>query len=589
MASFAAQVYGRDVQAQDDKRKMQLAPLQQAIAADQQRLSTMKEGTPEYESTVQNMALNIGRVRNVYGDKTPADHPGRLVQTVDAIRSHLGLGGKNPQAGQDAKLAKFNAGNTQMAQEYATGGLPFAQTPEGQKASYQRQTEEELARIRNEGGATSYKNFKLKDGTIVTIDTRHQIPPPGAVLVGSSTGYIRQSNHVVMPADAISLMHSTGAQYPKQSGGNWTAEEIAKFPKGTVLAGFVEGDRMFYAPFDQHTKTAVINNMVTQIPEAGEIAAGNENPLGASRVPTVTTHQVPGMNPGEKLTLTNVSTPQTGAPGSPSAASSPAPPPAQVHHAPSGPAHQRLQAHAALERGEMPPEPPPFAKGTFLTQGKTVQPVVASMRVVGAQVFGGNGQPPIWDYAHFYDNPDLGKALNKALTMNSLSMPGVRAEPGLWETLATSAGVTGWSQQQINDAAVSARNDVQQLGGEDAMKFLSRLMGFQEDLSALRTATRASAAQGSIQTLVRAAPIYNVSSAQNFRDQLATTLNTASAAMSGYPVINPQFVQWFSHGARLAEGGKESHQPKFQVGQKVKLKDGKTITVKHVYADGSFD
>jgi hypothetical protein len=60
--------------------------------------------------------------------------------------------------------------------------------------------------------------------------------------------------------------------------------------------------------------------------------------------------------------------------------------------------------------------------------------------------------------------------------------------------------------------------------------------------------------------MVRAAPVYNVSSAKNFRDQLGVTLNTAVAAMSGYPAINPRYLDWWRQGARTAKGIPQSSQ-----------------------------
>jgi hypothetical protein len=84
---------------------------------------------------------------------------------------------------------------------------------------------------------------------------------------------------------------------------------------------------------------------------------------------------------------------------------------------------------------------------------------------------------------------------------------------------------------------------------------LDRMAGLQEDLSALRAATKGSAAQGSIRTLVRAAPVYNVSSSQDFRNRLGVTLNTAAASMGGYPAINPAYVDWWKRGAQMARGG----------------------------------
>lgn len=523
---------------QQQRAQQKEIPVQQSLAAHQMaikglqsKLSTLQEGTPEYNDTVGQIQQNIHAMREIVA-------PDQKLGAMDWLERHttdrLHITNHDKRMRQLAsRQQEGNAQDQGTAAALAQGTVPFEETP-----AYL------LQKLKNEGGASSYKNFKLPDGKIVTIDTRHQTPPPGAVLTGSSTGYIRQGNHVLMPKDAISLMASVGQKFPKQDGTAWTPQELRQFPAGTVLAAFIEGDQTFYAPFDQRTKTATWDNTVHQINEAGDITEANATPLGAARVPTVGTHQVPGMNPGEKITLTSTTTPVT--PGG-STKSSVVP-------------DTTLKAKDSLRRQagqkvlgiSQNTPPPPFASGTMLTQGRNAEPVVASMNTVAAQVFGGNGEPPIWTNAWMFDNPQLRTALNKALTLNALSIPGTEDDPGFAQTLATAIGVTGWSQEQIQQANVQARQDLQAIGGDAALQMFARMAGMQEDLSALRSATKGSAAQGSIRTLVRAAPVYNVSSSQNFRDQLGVTLNTAAAAMSGYPAINPAYVQWWQKGAREA-------------------------------------
>ena len=194
----------------------------------------------------------------------------------------------------------------------------------------------------------------------------------------------------------------------------------------------------------------------------------------------------------------------------------------------------------------------------MLSQGRSAQPVVASMSVMAANIFGGQGDPPIWEYAKLYDDPQTRQALNNALTLNALANPGTEDNPSFMQNLATAVGATQWTQEQINQANVEARKTLERVGGPDALKMFAREAALQEDLSALRTATKASAAQGSIKTLVRAAPVYNVSSAQDFRNQLGTTLNTATASMRGYPAINPEFIKWWDRGVSAAKGGPTS-------------------------------
>ena len=176
------------------------------------------------------------------------------------------------------------------------------------------------------------------------------------------------------------------------------------------------------------------------------------------------------------------------------------------------------------------------------------------MDVVSGNVFGGNGVAPIWDNAYMYDNPELAKALNKGLTLNQLTIPGTEDDPTFMQTLATAVGLTGWSQTQIRNANDQARADIEALGGQKALDMFARLSAFQEDLTALRKATSGSAAASTVRTMVRAAPIYNVHSSQDFRNQLASTLRTGASALRAYPEINPKYIQWWDDGARMAKG-----------------------------------
>jgi hypothetical protein len=90
------------------------------------------------------------------------------------IRSHLG-GKSRPD-----RIASWNNENTREAQQYATGALPFEQTPEGQKI-----TEQE--RLRKEEQKANWQNFKGPNGDIVSVDTAHQTPPPGYVKAGAES------------------------------------------------------------------------------------------------------------------------------------------------------------------------------------------------------------------------------------------------------------------------------------------------------------------------------------------------------------------------------------------------------------------
>lgn len=392
--------------------------------------------------------------------------------------------------------------------------------------------------------------------------------------------------------DAIAkLKLMPGIEYQDEQGNPITEAMLSEAPQYMKLAEFRQGPNTFYKLIDQRSKETNIGGVKYQVNELGAIKPADSTALGQAATDKDTTHQVPGMNPGEVVTLhgtqapvrpgmtpappSAVAPPTSGVPDSGQAA--PVEPPAptlkarpvstKVPTLPPSPSQAALAAKTNAGRSQSKqipipsgaPMPPPFAPGTMLSQGRAAQPVVGAMSVVAANVFGGNGEKPLWDNAWMYDNPQIRKALNNALTLNALANPGTEDNPTLMQTLATAVGATQWSQEQINDANVQARQELQRLGGPEALKQFAREAALQEDLSALRTATKASAAQGSIRTLVRAAPVYNISSSQDFRNQLGTTLGTAAASMRGYPAINPKYVDWWDRGVSAAKGGPVSN------------------------------
>jgi hypothetical protein len=376
--------------------------------------------------------------------------------------------------------------------------------------------------------------------------------------------------------------------------------DVSNLPEQSKVTPWAYGGKIFYTVGDQKPRVITADNQRTVQPEEGALTpAGTAPTLGVARVSTASTHQVPGMNPGETVTLHGTTTPVTpGAKPAPTSAapSAPrvaAPAPARATR----PAPRQAQDGSPTAAGVMPPPPTPFAPGTMLAQGRATKPIVAKADVVAANVFGGGDEKPIWDAAWMFDRPDLRAALNKALTMNALQIPGTEDDPSFRQQLASVVGLTGASQEKISQSIVDSKDDLRRIGGPEAMKMFARMAGMQEDLTALRAVTGATAGANSIKTMVRAAPVYNVSSAQNFRDQLGATLNTAAKALHAYPEINPAYIQWWDSGAQMARGGTSQRGPapkaggnaKHYVGEPVTLKNGQQIIVKKVYPDGSFE
>lgn len=381
---------------------------------------------------------------------------------------------------------------------------------------------------------------------------------------------------------AISLSKELGHEYIGTDGKPIDLEAVKKADPNAKLVPLYQGKQLIgYVIGDQKDRLWTWDNERHIVGELGVNPQGEGTvSVGAARVPTVGTHQVPGMNPGETVTLHTSTTPVTsGGENNTTTPTRPShsPTPTRPSHSPTPKTADRSGSNS----GKLSPQPPPFAKGTMLSQGRQAQPVVAAMNTVAANVFGGDGEPPIWDNAWMFDNPEIKTALNKALTMNALKIPGTGDDPTVMQQLATTVGLTGASQEQVNRAIAQSRDDLERVGGPEAMKMFARMAAMQEDLSALRSATKGSAAQGSIQTIVRAAPVYNVSSSQNFRDMLGSTLNTAAAAMGGYPAINPEYINWWKNGARFARGGPEGGKTYKQTatgpgGHKIGSDDGET-------------
>lgn len=176
-------------QKKQDALKLQTAPLSQALQADQTRLALYADPNDpskpvagkenEYNETMKRMTDTIGQLRQLYGQKPGGPNPveagaGNLLDKLH-ITNHL----KNhvAQARADAD-ARYQGQTQRMATATAAGGLPFAQTPEGQKLA-------ETERLRQESAKADWQNFKSPNGDIVTVDIAHQTPPPGYTKAGA--------------------------------------------------------------------------------------------------------------------------------------------------------------------------------------------------------------------------------------------------------------------------------------------------------------------------------------------------------------------------------------------------------------------
>src|SRR6185312_8883830 len=132
MGGFAQHVFDRDQAAEEDQRKVQLAPLQEALRADQTRLALyanpddpskpLPGKEAEYNATHERMANTIGQIRGLFGQKQQGANPveagvGNLLDKLH-ITNHL----KNHVAAvRAANAAKYAGQNEAQAYEYAIG------------------------------------------------------------------------------------------------------------------------------------------------------------------------------------------------------------------------------------------------------------------------------------------------------------------------------------------------------------------------------------------------------------------------------------------------------------------------------------
>ena len=172
---------------------MALAPLSQALQADQTRLALYANPDDpskpiagkekEYEETASRMTDTIGKMRGILRQKPGGPNAveagvGDLLDKLH-ITNHL----KSHVADARKKAAeKYEAQNRSMAGSYAAGALPYEMTPEGQTESHKTADAIKVAEAK---AKSNYVNFKGPNGDIVAVDVATQTPPPGYVKAGN--------------------------------------------------------------------------------------------------------------------------------------------------------------------------------------------------------------------------------------------------------------------------------------------------------------------------------------------------------------------------------------------------------------------
>ena len=122
-----------------DQTKFKLAPLSQALTADQTRLALYADPNDpskavagkekEYQQTLDNMTATIGQMRGILGEKQPGANPLEAAAGDVLSKLHITNHLKSHVAQVRAEnAAKYEGQNKTMAGEYATAAMPYAQT-----------------------------------------------------------------------------------------------------------------------------------------------------------------------------------------------------------------------------------------------------------------------------------------------------------------------------------------------------------------------------------------------------------------------------------------------------------------------------
>ena len=158
-----------------DRMQFKIAPLSQALQADQIRLAAftdpktghaIPEHEEEYEHVMANMQNTIGQMRTLLGEKQPT------AGVLDRLHIRRDL---------QHRVQSWQDQNKQTAASYAEGALPYEQTPEGQKETTRHKNAIEEDKVKY---SPSLKLYRMKDGTTAYLDAKHpEDIPEGAAPV----------------------------------------------------------------------------------------------------------------------------------------------------------------------------------------------------------------------------------------------------------------------------------------------------------------------------------------------------------------------------------------------------------------------
>jgi hypothetical protein len=333
--------------------------------------------------------------------------------------------------------------------------------------------------------------------------------------------------------------------------------DVTELPEQMALTAVAKGDKSFYVPITQAQTHFSVGGRMYAVPTLEQINLGKGSgvELGVSRTPTQSSHEqiaIDAQGNVTKNTLRSTSTPQTpGAAGRPASAQPPAsgaPPPAQAQPRTPAPASSTAPKQSGDIKG--------IPTGMYNQSLQRVTPV----REAATQIFGDPSQPelkPLISFSKLADNKEsrerLGKALRLTFSQLNEATGGSHIAAGAGPISVSTGGVGTWLENYFNVPQKVAQEQVRNM--QEAISGLTpeEKEAYDATMSAfgtvvgLRSLTRASAAQASVQTIEREMPVIgvNTTNSEQFLDQAQRLAEIVYNGTKGIPegMWDPAMIQ----------------------------------------------
>jgi hypothetical protein len=382
-------------------------------------------------------------------------------------------------------------------------------------------------------GKPSFKNFRLRDGSIVPLDVNAEgFQPPEGSHIETSTRVVTTPGASIGVTDAQTLV-GQGAVFKDRDGKEIDVSQLKPWEK---LVPSFSGSESFYTIADQRQRPVAAGNQITAQPELGQLQPVGQAPnLGARYPATSSTHTETAPDGTQVLVTTTTTTRGAGgAPAGPGATTAPGAA-APKGPAPGGPARAMPPGTAAAP-GAGPAAP--GAKGDMEQRVKTqgVMPDISHMTQKNATatrkllpavtaLLGMYGDPQspqvpsMADYADLANDEHAKKTLGPAFVLLNRVVGNV-TDPGKIDTLANAAG---WANYQAEVEAQIQRLQGEKMTPREKEYFNAAIAGM-ADIIGSRAATGASAAKFSVEAIQNELPLIGLSSTTNKQEYLTKML-----------------------------------------------------------------